>query len=69
MTSFVCEDFDNGLKGNRLFFEKTPSHASIPPHQNGTMAKVLFVAAGIKELHVDLKQNCMMFKRGFMRVR
>ncbi len=27
------------LKDYKLFFEKTPSHASIPPYQNGTMAK------------------------------
>ncbi len=28
-----------GYEGNRLFFDKTPSHVSIPPNQNGTMAK------------------------------
>ncbi len=27
------------VKRSRLLFEKPPSHASIPPHQNGTMAK------------------------------
>ncbi len=27
------------LKGNRLFFEKPLSHISVPPNQNGTMAK------------------------------
>ncbi len=26
------------MKGNRVFFEKPPSQASIPPNQNGTMA-------------------------------
>ncbi len=27
------------FEGNRLIFEKTPSPVSIPPYQNGTMAK------------------------------
>ncbi len=28
-----------GLKGYHLFLEKIPSHVSIPPYKNGTMAK------------------------------
>ncbi len=31
--------FTGGLKGNSLFFEKTPSHVSIPPNQHGTVVK------------------------------
>ncbi len=37
-----CSDskcLHKAIEGNRFSIEKTPSHVSIPPNQNGTMAK------------------------------
>ncbi len=35
--AILVDDMDT--EGNRVFLEKTPSHVSIPPNQNGTMTK------------------------------